>query len=95
MKIVISSEAVLVIKELAKFVEIKNTPGSGKRFASKFLKLIKSKLLKFDQYGLCKYPEFQDKKWRCLIFKDWIVVYAKNQYQIEIKLIVHGSLLNY
>jgi hypothetical protein len=43
MKIVISSEAVLVIKELAKFVEIKNTPGSGKRFASKFLKLIKSK----------------------------------------------------
>ncbi len=95
MKIVISSEAVLVIKELAKFVEIKNTPGSGKRFASKFLKLIKSKLLKFNQHRLCKYPEFQDKQWRCLIFKDWIVVYATNQYQIEIKLIINGSLLNY
>ena len=95
MKIVISSEAVLVIQELAKFVEIKNTPGSGKRFASKFLKLIKSKLLNSNQHQTCKYPEFQDKQWKCLVFKDWIVAYAAHQDQIETKLIIHGSLLNY
>ncbi|MCK6610262.1 MAG: hypothetical protein L6Q78_04400 [Bacteroidia bacterium] len=40
MKITIKAEAAATINKLVKFIDSKNTPGSGKRFALKFLNKI-------------------------------------------------------
>lgn len=95
MRITIKAEAAATINEIGRYVDSKNTPGSGKRFVSKFLKLIQVSLKSYNLHGLCKFPEFADKGWKCFFIKDWIIAYKVGKKQIEIKAIIHGTLLNY
>ena len=95
MKILIKAEAAATIIEIANFVEAKNTKGSGKRFAVKFMKSISAQLKTFNKHLLCKYPEFAKLKWKCFAYKNWIIAYQTEAEFIEIKVIIHGSLLSY
>ena len=76
MKITIKAEAAAALNEIARFVETQNTPGSGKRFAIKFLRSWVETLTRYHRPRLCKYPEFADKGWKCFFYKNWVIAYA-------------------
>jgi hypothetical protein len=95
MKVYISIEATNTIHEIARYIESQNTKGSGKRFANKFLQNLIKTLKKFNHHITCRFPEFADKNWRCFNYKNWIVAYESNEKTVSIKVIIHGSLLNY
>jgi len=75
MKITIKAEAAATINELVKFIDSKNTPGSGKRFALKFLNKIVDSLKNHEVHSLCKFPEFAEKGWKCFLINDWVVAF--------------------
>ncbi len=95
MKIKIKAEAFATLTEIEKFIERKNTPGSGKKFTIFFLNFIKKTLTTFNNHAICKYPEFKSMNWRYFFYNDWVIAYAVEYDRTEVKLIIHGSLLNY
>jgi hypothetical protein len=95
MKVYISIEAINTIHEITRYIESQNTKGSGKRFTKKFLQNLIKTLGIFNHHVFCKFPEFAEKKWRCFNYKNWIIAYELNEKTVSIKVIIHGSLLNY
>lgn len=94
-KLEISNEAWVTLKELAEFVESKNTLGAGKRYLITFLSKIRDALKSNPEYAVCKYPEFAKLHLKCFVINDWVIAYQESQDTIIVKAIIHGTLLNY
>ena len=94
-KLEISKEAWVTLKELAEFVESKNTLGAGSRYLNAFLTKIKDALKSHAKYAICKYPEFSKLELKCFIVNDWIIAYQESKDTLIVKAIIHGTLLNY
>lgn len=93
MKISITPEASNVIDAIADFVETQNTPGSGKRFALKFINAIERLAISNVQYGLCAHHVLALLHYSCSYFNDWVIVFRINNDELIVHEIIHGSLL--
>ena len=95
MKILIKKEAAKSIKAVIKFIESKNTKGSGLRW----FRRLENHLLKTTPVSksltLCKYPPFKKMGLICLIYKDWVIAFKNYEDRCEIIAFVYGSNLNY
>ena len=91
----ISKEAWYTLKELAEFVESKNTLGAGNRYLHAFLIKIKEALKSNAKYVVCKYPEFAKLQLKCFVINDWVIAYEETNDILIVKAIVHGTWLNY
>jgi hypothetical protein len=94
MDVLFSEEARLVIAELERFVEERNTKGAGKRFTSKF----KQHILDYSKLKVhlpCKFLLFIKRNLYCFILNDWIIAYESQPNKFIVRTIIHGSLLEY
>ncbi len=87
-------KALWVIDDIADFVESKNTPGSGDRFASKFLTTIESWAVHNTQYAFCDHLFFAMFGYSCRRFNDWIIAFKIENEILTVYEIIHGSLLH-
>lgn len=94
MNIIINEKALSTLEKIGEFVENKNTFGSGNRYITKFLNFIEETLLTFNNHQFCKAIQFNKMNYRCFFYNDWVVAYKKNENYIEVKIIIHGTLLN-
>jgi hypothetical protein len=79
---------------IADFVESKNTPGSGKRYALKFQKAIKGFAQPNVQYAYCRHVALARLKYCCRRYNDWIVAFKIEDDTLTVYQIVHGSVLS-
>lgn len=93
MTIFITPEASNVIDAIADFVEAQNTPGSGKRFALKFINAIERLAIPKVQYGLCAHHVLASLHYSCSYFNDWVIAFRINNDELIVHEIIHGSLL--
>ena len=93
MKVVIADHALAVIDLVAKFVELKNTPGSGNRYAMRFKKAIKKLAVKNVQYPICHYSKFASLNYSCSHFNDWVIAFKIKDSVLTVHEIIHGSIL--
>jgi plasmid stabilization system protein ParE len=92
-KITISRRALNVIDSIADFVESKNTPGSGARYALKFKTAIEKLAIPNVEYGLCAHPLLAAYKFSCSYFNDWVIAFRIQDGELVVHDIIHGSLL--
>lgn len=85
--------AASVIKNIAAFVESKNTPGSGERFVKKLKAAIDKLAIPKVDYSKCNYPDFAEKGYACSHFNDWVIAFKINGDKLTVYEIVHGALL--
>ena len=81
------------INSIADFVESKNTPGSGARFARKFMSAIEKFAKPNVQYALCNYRAFAAFGYSCRMVNDWVVGFKIVDHELIVYEIIHGSLL--
>lgn len=93
MKIIISERALDAIDAVSKFVESKNTKGSGARYAMRLKAAIKSLAIPNVQYSICHHHKFAAQGYSCSQFNDWVIVFKIDNNKLVIFEIVHGSLL--
>jgi len=89
----ITPQALSVIDAIADFVESKNTPGSGARFALKFKSAIEKLALPNVQYSLCTHPVLAAYKYSCSHFNSWVIAFRVLENELIVYEIIHGSLL--
>ena len=82
-----------VIDSIADFVESKNTPGSGARFALKFKAAIEKLAVPNVAHTLCHHPVFAAYGYSCSHFNDWVIAFQIQGNELIVHEIVHGSLL--
>lgn len=87
------AKAMDVIDEIADFAESKNTPGSGNRFAVKFLNTIGSWAVSNTQYALCDHEVFAAFGYSCRRINDWVVAFKIENNVLTVYEIILGSLL--
>jgi len=93
LKIIISKRALNVIDAISDFVESKNTPGSGARYALKFKAAIEKLAVPDVEYALCPHPLLAAYKFSCSYFNDWVIAFRIQNSELIIHDIIHGSLL--
>ena len=93
MKLNITPKAASVIDSIAEFVESKNTPGSGNRFALKFMLAIEKLAVPNVQYALCSHHVLASLRYSCSHFNDWVIVFRITGDELVVCEIIHGSLL--
>lgn len=93
MKIEISEAAIITLKDVADFVESKNTKGAGKRWISRFRKKIKEYAIQNVQYKFCEDQTLFELKYSCLSIASWTVVFNIENKTFKIHQIIHASLL--
>jgi len=82
-----------VIDAIADFVESKNTPGSGARYALKFKSAIEKIALPDVQYPICNHPVLAAYQYSCSHFNDWVIAFRIENETLTVYEIIHGSLL--
>ena len=82
-----------VIDSIADFVESKNTPGSGARYALKFKSAIERIALPGVQYPICNHVVLAAYKYSCSHFNDWVIALRIENETLVVYEIIHGSLL--
>ncbi len=95
MQIEIKAPAMKTLKSIADWVETKNTVGSGNRYMTKFYNFIVSQMDSVQALPLCKFPEFNLRKLKCLFYNDWVIAIKAEKNKMVIHSIIHGSWLNY
>jgi hypothetical protein len=93
LKVSITPKASKVIDAIADFVESKNTPGSGGRFAVKFIDVIEKLALPNLQYAVCAHPVLAAYKYSCRYFNDWVIAFKIYNDELTVYEIIHSSLL--
>lgn len=93
MNITIKPKALKVIDAIADFVESKNTPGSGARYALKFKTAITKLAIPGVQYSICNHHILATYKYSCSHFNDWIIAFKIVNNELTVYEIIHGSLL--
>ena len=93
MKARITPKALDVIDTIADFVESKNTPGSGNRFALRFKTAIEKLAIPNITYSPCAHPVLATLKYSCSHFNDWVIVFRIENDELTVYEIIHGSLM--
>lgn len=93
MNITIKPKALKVIDAIADFVESKNTPGSGARYALKFKIAIKRLAVPGVQHSICNHHVLAAFKYSCSHFNDWVIAFKIVNGELTVYEIIHGSLL--
>lgn len=93
MKVIITVHALNVLSNIATFVESKNTPGSGKRYISKFKEAIKKIAQPNVQYALCNDKNLASLNYHCGHFNDWVIAFRIENKALVVYQIIHGSFL--
>lgn len=93
MKVIISERALDTIDAVAKFVESKNTKGSGGRYALRLKAAIRSLAIPNVQYPIFNHHKFAAQGYSCSHFNDWVIVFKIENNKLLVFEIVHGSLL--
>jgi len=93
LRVKILPKALQVIEDVADFVESKNTPGSGDRFAYKFKAAIEKLALPNVQYTRCNHPILAAFGLMCSHFNDWVIAFKIREDELIVQEIIHGSLL--
>ena len=75
MNIEYKPNALNTIYELAYFIEIKNTKGSGNRFIDKLFDHIEKYALPNVNYALCRYSIFNSLGYSCVFYNDWVIAF--------------------
>lgn len=93
MTVSITPKALQVIDAIADFVESKNTPGSGARYALKFKAAIKKLAVPGVQYSICNHHVLAAFNYSCTHFNDWVIAFKIKDNKLIVYEIIHGSLL--
>lgn len=93
MNITIKPKALKVIDAIADFVESKNTPGSGSRYALKFKTAIKRLAVPGVQHSICNHHVLAAFKYSCSHFNDWVIAFKIIDGELTVYEIIHGSFL--
>ncbi|WP_354428660.1 MULTISPECIES: type II toxin-antitoxin system RelE/ParE family toxin [unclassified Mucilaginibacter] len=93
MKVKLLPKAARVLYAIADFVESKNTPGSGARFAVKFKASIDRLAIPNVQYTICSHPKLAALSYSCTNFNDWVIAFKIVNGELIVYEIIHGSLL--
>lgn len=93
MNVKFTLRAARVIDNVAAFVESKNTPGSGGRYALKFKTAIQEIARPNVQYALCAHPALAQLKYSCFNFNGWVIVFKIDSDVLTVYRIIHGSML--
>lgn len=89
----IKPKALKVINAAGKFVESKNTPGSGDRFIRKFIAAIEKLAIPGVAYSLCNHHILAARKYSCSHFNDWVIAFKISQGELIVHEIIPASLL--
>ena len=89
----IQPKALKVINAIADFVESKNTPGSGARYALRFKSAIEKLALPDVQHTLCNHAVLASYKYSCSHFNDWVIAFRIENNTLIVYEVIHGSLL--
>ncbi len=87
-------EAENALLEIALWVEERNTPGSGSRFASKFIDKVSAYALPNVAYAICRNSSLAALGLRCVNIGDWVVAFRQTQEEFTVHYIIHGSGLS-
>ena len=93
MKIIVKQRALNSIINAAQYVENLNTIGSGERWMNKLeakIILLASAKVKV---AFCNHPWLSKYKFRCLPWKDWIIVYRISETKFEVCRFIYAPLL--
>jgi len=82
-----------VIDAIADFVESKNTPGSGGRYALKFKSAIERLAVPNIKHALCDHSVLAAFNYSCSHFNDWVIAFRISNDELTVYEIIHGSLL--
>ena len=93
MDIIVRKRALNAIVKTALFVESLNTPGSGDRWSEKLKSEISSLAKSKAKLAICKHPTLAKFKYRCYVFKDWIIAFRIHEKAFEVCRFIHGSRL--
>ncbi len=93
MPVIIRKSALNTIVKAALFVESLNTSASGDRWAEKLKAEIASLAKSKVKFGICKNASLAKFKYRCYVFKDWIIAFRANENIFEVCRFIHGSRL--
>jgi hypothetical protein len=94
LKVIFTPEAASALYLIADFVESKNTPGSGKRYALKFRKVIEKVAQPNVQYALCNHISLALLKFNCTHYNDWVIAFRIEDDQLVVYQIIHSSVLS-
>ena len=93
MQIYIRKRALNAIMKAAQFVESKNTPGAGDRWADK----LKREIIKFAnakvKLAICRNVSLTKFNYRCIVYKDWIIAYRISENEFEVCRFIYASRL--
>jgi len=92
-KVILTDHALNVIDEIAAFVESKNTPGSGKRYALKFKKAIEKIAKPKVKYAICNHERLALLNYSCGHYNDWVIAFRIENNALVVYQIIHGSFL--
>jgi hypothetical protein len=84
-------EAEQALLEISLWVEERNTPGSGFRYAEKFIAKIERYALPKANYALCKSRHLADLDLHCIAIDDWIIAFKISGSKFVVHYIIHGS----
>lgn len=93
MKIAFKPAAAKALYAIADFVESKNTPGSGKRYALKFRKAVEQFAQPNVKYTLCNDKLLALLGYSCRNYNDWIIAFKIENNRFVIYEIILGSTL--
>ena len=91
MEIKYSAKALVTLVKLINFIEKKNTPGAGLRWAEKYNTFIREKFDRADSIKLCNNKAFYVRQLRCIYYNDWVIAFEYNKDVIVIKALMHRS----
>ncbi len=93
MDVFFTKKAKQAIDVIADFVESKNTPGSGNKFALKFEQAIKQFAIDNTTYAKCNHNLLRVLGYSCITISKWVVAFKIKDNKFIIYRIILGSLL--
>ncbi len=93
MKIVLKKRAINSIDKTAKWIESKNTMGSGKRWTNKILDYILKIAQSNASFQICRNWSLARYHYHCFHIDDWVVAFKKTPNTFTVYRFIHGSRL--
>ncbi len=93
MQVVIRQRALNAIIKVALYIENKNTPGSGERWADKLKAAINSLAKSKTKLTICKHPSLARFKYRCYAYKNWVIAFKVSDKEFEVCRFIYGARL--
>ncbi len=90
MKILFKPEAEEALFEVSKWMEEKNGPGSGIKFAGEFIDRIAEFVLPDFKYARCFNDSLAQLNLRCIAIKDWVIAFKQTKTEFVVHYIIYG-----